>query len=123
MTGVYYAAAELSSKGYLVTVTSRSAPAVDMLVSTPDLKRTYEIQVKTNKANTNFWLLSKEAKKRISPNLVYIFVNLKREGKPDFYLATSRTVSANMAINRRRNSVFYWFPRENRYRDKWDILK
>jgi hypothetical protein len=124
MTGVYCAAAELSARGYIVTVTARNAPTVDLMASTPDLKKTFNIQVKCNKPKGNkaFWLMS-EAAKVASPNLVYIFVNLKENAKPDFYITDSRTVSKNIGIDRRKNSIFYWFGRNAKYKDNWNVLK
>lgn len=124
MTGVYYAAAELSSRGYIVTVTARNAPSVDMMVSTPDLKRTFNVQVKANKPKGTqaYWLLSEQSK-MTSPNLIYVFVNLKADGRPDFYLADSSTVSKNLVVERRPGSVFYSFARDGKFKDKWDILK
>ena len=124
MTGVYYAAAELSSQGCLVTVTARNAPTVDMMVSTPNLKKTTNVQVKSNKAggNQSFWLLSKEARRSL-PNLTYIFVNLKKNERPDFYIVDSGTVAKKMSIERTKSGIWYAFGRDERYKDRWDLFK
>lgn len=127
MTGVYYAAAELSARGYIATLTARNSPTVDMIVSSPDLKKSFTIQVKANKpkedgGTQSFWLLSKEAKTTISRNLVYVFVNLKRDGKPDFYIAKSRTVSEKLEVSHTKSGEWYSFPRDNKQKDRWDIL-
>jgi hypothetical protein len=128
MSGVYYAAAELSSKGYVVTLTARNAPAVDMLVSTADLRHVFNVQVKANKpkeagGTQAYWLLSKEAKSLVSPNLIYVFVNLKQNGKPDFYVAKSSTVAKRTVVERRKNSTWYSFNRDESYKDRWDLFR
>ncbi|MFA6328888.1 MAG: hypothetical protein WCY41_05570 [Candidatus Micrarchaeia archaeon] len=92
MTGVYLVAAELSKHNIIATLTSRNAPGVDIISSTQDLKRVFNIQVKTNSKNASFWLLNKDAKGTYSPNFVYVFVNL-REGGADFYIVPSKKVS------------------------------
>ena len=46
-TGLYYAAAALSERGWLVTPTLGNAPRTDLLVQHPDQHRAVAIQVKT----------------------------------------------------------------------------
>lgn len=126
MTGVHYVAAELSYRGFVVAVTSRNAPAVDILATNKE-KKTFGIQVKTNHEDStqSFWLLSARARTDISDNLFYVFVNLKGMGKrPDFYIVRSEDVSRGMAIDTRSTgSTWYSYPRKKEDQEKWDLLK
>jgi hypothetical protein len=49
MLGVYLVAAELSYRGFIVSPTSRSAIGADLLVTDQECKRTWLVQVKSNK--------------------------------------------------------------------------
>ena len=81
MQGVYLVAAELSRNGLIASPTSRSAQGADILVTNPDCSKSFSVQVKTNAASTSYWLLNAKAKQQVSPTHIYVFVNLKNEGK------------------------------------------
>jgi len=125
MTGVYFTAAELSSRGYVVTVTARNAPGIDLMASTPNMKRTYNIEVKTNRAGgtQSFWLVGPNAKKNKSPRLIYVFVNLKKNNKPDFYVVKSSIVAKNIGENKTKKGTWYSFRLYGKDKDRWEILK
>lgn len=131
MTGVYSVAAELSSKGYIVTLTARNAPIVDMMVATPDLKKTFNVQVKSNKpkemgGTQAYWLVNKEAREIVSPNLVYVFVNLKKKEKPDFYIVDSKSVAKDTELYTASSGErFYQFYRDAHAncKDNWGLFE
>ena len=125
ITGVHYVAAVLSEKGYIVTITARNAPGIDIMASTPDLKKAFNIQVKANKVGgtQSFWLLNKDAQNIVSPNFIYIFVNLKENQKPDFYIVESTIVAKNIDVSHSKNGHWYSFKRNDKYKDNWNILK
>jgi len=125
MTGVYATAAELSARGYIVTLTARNAPGIDIMASTPNLMKTFNIQVKANKPHgtQSFWLLSKDAKETVSPNFFYVFVNLKENDKPDFYVTSSKTVARSIDTSRSKSGVWYSFQRDPKHKDRWDLLR
>jgi hypothetical protein len=54
MTGLYLVAAELSKRGYIASPTSRSAQGADLLVTDPDCRRTFSVQVKNKRKNVQF---------------------------------------------------------------------
>ncbi|MGH7409065.1 MAG: hypothetical protein ACREKF_13800 [Candidatus Methylomirabilales bacterium] len=125
MAGVYSVAAELSLRGHVVAVTSRNAPGVDIIAVSPDLQKTVSIQVKANKPTGThaFWLLSKRAQTDVAPSLFYVFVNLKdTEQRADFYVVPSKIVARDMVVDERRQSTWYSFGRDQKYRDRWDLL-
>src|SRR3990172_9316203 len=80
--GEHFVAYRLSAMGYLVALTRGGAPSVDLMVGTPDGKKTVTIQVKTaNKAFLKY-------KKRAKDNCWYWRVNPKAKdlaGKSVFY--------------------------------------
>ncbi len=127
MTGVYLVAAELSTRGYVATPTSRNAQGVDLLVSDPDGQRSYAVQVKTNAVTFSFWLVGARAQQLRSRTPIYTLVNLRRTG-PEFYLVPSRTIARKTTVARQGpggRSVWYSVTREHveRYRDNWRIFE
>ena len=68
-------------------MTSRNARGADLLVADQDYQRARSIQVKTNRKPLR-WLLSKAS----SATHIYLFVNLRGDAKPDYYVVPSRVV-------------------------------
>ena len=125
MAGVYAVAAELSLRGFVVAVTSRNAPGVDLLAASPGLQKTVSLQVKANKPKGTqaYWLLGKRAQTDIAPSLFYVFVNLKDGGnRAEFYIVPSAVVARGLVVEERPNSTWYSFARNERYRDRWEQL-
>jgi hypothetical protein len=126
MLGTYLAAAELTHKGLVVSVTSRNARGADLLATDQDYKRTWSIQVKTNRKAAGFWLLSKDYKELSSPTHVYLFINLRGDARPDYYVVPSRTVKTQGTTSpiRSGGSVWHEFSRKNaeKYKEKWSIF-
>ena len=94
MTGVYLTAAELSKRGFVVSLTSRGAEGADLLVTDPECKNVYTVQVKTDRGGT-FWLLGKKGVK-ISRTHIYVFVRyaqLKKGEVVKYYVVPSKKVS------------------------------
>jgi hypothetical protein len=82
MLGTYLAAAELTQKGLIVSITSRNARGADLLVTDKDYEKTLSIQVKTNRKAATFWLLNKAYKELKSATHLYVFVNLHGKERP-----------------------------------------
>jgi hypothetical protein len=76
MVGLYLVAAELSRRNFILSPTSRSAEAADLLVTDPMCKHTYAVQVKTNAQTFSFWLTGPSTSQIKSDTLIYAFVNL-----------------------------------------------
>jgi hypothetical protein len=124
MQGVYLAAAELTYRGLIVSVTSRNARGADLLATDQSYKKTWSIQVKTNAKSTKWWLLNKDYKHEVAPNHVYIFINLKGVERPDYYIVPSLHVARRGKRIPRPNSVFFAYNRDigARYRENWSIF-
>jgi hypothetical protein len=127
MLGVYLTAAELTEKGFIVSTTSRSARGADLLATDQSYKTTWSVQVKTNGKATTFWLLNKSFKDEVSETHVYVFVNLKGERRPEYYIVPSKFVADNGVIFKSsKGGLWYSFDlhRTNaeQYRENWSIF-
>jgi hypothetical protein len=120
MQGVYLVAAELSRLGFIVSPTSRSAIAADLLVTNPACTRTYSVQVKTNATTFGFFLVGAHARKLKSDSLIYVLVNLRREG-PEYFVVPSVALAKCVRSKQRANSVWTAVRRTSieQFRDGW----
>lgn len=126
MTGLYLVAAELSRQGFIVSPTSRSALTADLLITDPECKKTFAVQVKTNASTFNFWLVNPKTSKIISENLVYVFVNL-RKSVTEYFLVPSKLVADNVVVSKSsttRKSVWYsvYLKDIAKFKDNWSIF-
>jgi len=112
MLGVYLTAAELTARGFIVSVTSRNAIGADLLVTTALCKTTWSIQVKTNGRRARFWLLNSHAKEMAYSSHIYVFVNLKGNERPDYYVVPSEIVAAKVWVDKHEKGDFHSFPPE-----------
>lgn len=137
VAGEYFVAAELSRRGYIASITLRNTRDVDILASSNNTSKQVAIQVKTSKANSGRWMLSEKAEENHSPNLFYIFVDLKNEmERPDFYIVPSITVATFIRKGHRQwlgkmgkggkphndSSVRIFIDEEGKYLEKWNLL-
>jgi len=117
MQGVFLTAAELTHRGFIVSLTSRNAFGADLLVTDNQCQRTWSVQVKTNQSTSaNFWLLSAHCEDLKSDSHIYVFVGLKGNQRPKFLVAPSRIVAANVSKDSTQSGVWYSFARDT----KWD---
>jgi hypothetical protein len=64
----------LTHKSIIVSVTSRNTKGADLLATNLSFKKTWTIQVKTNRKAAKRWLLNKNYKDDVSEGHIYIFV-------------------------------------------------
>jgi hypothetical protein len=126
MTGLYLVAAELSTRGFIVSPTSRSAQAADLLVTDVACKHTYAVQVKTNARSFRAWLVNGNTSEIVAESFVYALVNLTKKG-PEFFLVPSSFVSKNVKVSpasATRQVTGYSLNCKivERYRDNWRIF-
>lgn len=127
MAGVYFVAAQASLRGLIVSPTSRSAMAADLLITDSECKRAYSVQVKTNRVTFGFWLMGKRCRELVSPALVYVLVNLKREG-PEYFVVPSKVVAGKVKVSeasKTRKQTWYSLYRKEieLYGDAWQIFE
>lgn len=127
MLGVFLTAAELTQKGLIVSLTSRNARGADLLATDQSYKKAWSIQVKTNGKPANFWLLNKNYQEVASDSHVYVFVNLKGEERPEYFVVPSAIVARDgFTFTSATGSVWYaWDMRKHEgasYRERWEIF-
>jgi hypothetical protein len=116
MLGVYLVAAELSNLGFIVSPTSRSAAGADLLVSDQDCRKAWSVQVKTNKKPANFWLVGRNADRMVSDSHVYVFVNIRKDLRPEYLVVPSAHVAKKVKHEKAATgSEWYSFMRADRY--------
>jgi len=96
MTGSFLVAAQLSSRGLVTSITSRSAAGADILVTDAECDSAFAVQVKTNGKSAGFWILGKKEPSKGSDSYIYAFVNIGNnqsgEVTGDYYLVPSKVV-------------------------------
>jgi hypothetical protein len=127
MRGVYLVAAELVARGFIVSVTSRSAAGADLLVTDNSCARAWSVQVKasdkpTVRAHAQYWLLNRGARHLRAPWHVYVFISIRRDGS-QFCVVPSRVVARNVKVARRPKSIWYSFVKQERYRAAWHLFR
>ena len=125
MLGVYLVAAELSRLGFIVSPTSRSAAGADLLVTDQECQKAWSVQVKTNRKPANFWLVGAHAAKLKSDSHAYVFVNIRKEGRPEYVVAPSAHVAAKVVEETsKKGSVWYSFLRKDRWSngEGWELF-
>lgn len=112
MLGVFLTAAELTRRDLVVSLTSRSARGADLLVTDQNCRRTWSVQVKTNRRPASFWLINKSFADETSTQHIYVFVNLRGEERPDFYVVPSKYVArVGRVCPSSTGTIFYAFDR------------
>lgn len=125
MQGVFLVAAELSARGLVVSTTSRNAMGADLLVTDAECKRTWSVQVKTNRKSAGFWLVGEKATRLGSPSHVYVLVNLRpKDGKHEYYVLRSREFKARVKTAHLENSTWYAVYRSGiaKAKDRWGVF-
>ena len=130
MEGVYRVAAELTSRGFIVSPTSRSAKGADLLVTNSKCSQAFTVQVKANWLAPAYWLTGPNAISYRSH--IVVLVNLLEEGgsgepRPPFYVVPGR-IAKRLTRSRRAKTgkriVFYSIYRSEvaAFRDGWRIF-
>lgn len=98
VAGEYFVVAELTRQGYVASLTSKNTKAIDVLASSKDGKRCVSIQVKTcSNLEINTWKLSDKVEGIISDNIFYVFVNLREDNSPDYFIIPSHFVAETVS--------------------------
>ena len=94
VSGEYFAAAELSRRGYIASITLRNTKGIDIVASNEVGSKTINIQVKTSSKSTKGWILSKKAEEMDDKNMFYIFVRLNElDERPQFHIVPTTFVA------------------------------
>lgn len=137
ISGEYFVAAELSRRGFITTLTLKNTKGVDILASDEEAKKTIAIQVKTTSKNKNEWVLTEKSESFVSDNHYYVFVRLNHLGSPSFHIVKSSVVANDVKASHQRwldtpakdgsahnpSSMRIFRDEEDKFKDRWDILK
>ena len=87
-TGEFYVAAEISKRGAVATLTVKNTPLIDVIATNLKNGKSASIQVKTRSiGNQQGWKLTNKAEAVSNiKNHFYVFVNLKENELPDYYI-------------------------------------
>ena len=124
----FAAAAELTRRGYLVSLTLGNAPVVDILAVSPSGKH-FQIDVK-GLSSKNFWLITE---REVPDDLYYILVYVPRlPGAPEFFVVGGKELMSEVAALREKTLAAGRGWKESgaginwgtclAYRDRWDSL-
>ncbi|WP_162913208.1 group I intron-associated PD-(D/E)XK endonuclease [Rhodospirillaceae bacterium SYSU D60014] len=121
LAGEFFVAAELSKRGYSVSVTLGNAKAVDLFAEKDG--RTVNIQVKAIRSRkSNGWPMVK-SKVRRSGDLVYAFVCLNEIGEPpSYFVLTGAEAYAKTKQYETRGIINVGSLRSPEFVDRWDKL-
>ena len=137
IAGEFFVAAELTRRGYIVSITPHSTEDVDILAVHADTKQALTVQVKTSQGARNEWVLGVRAERAAADNHYFVFVSLKGlTDSPAYPIVPSSEVARYcreshetwMATPGRGNrphgssNVRKFSDHENRYLDAWNIL-
>jgi hypothetical protein len=125
MRGVFLVAAELSGRGFIVSVTSRNAFGADLLVTDQKCERAWSVQVKTSSQRTKYWLVGERAETVKSPSHIYVFVGLWSE-PPEYHVVPSEFVAAHVSKDKtvRSGVMFYSFgPGDKPDPQGWEVFR
>ena len=125
MQGFFLVAAELSARGLIVSTTSRNAMGADLLVTDADCRRTWSVQVKTNRRPASFWLVGEKALSQVSESHIYVLVNLRpSDGKHEYFVLSSREIARLTKVAKRERSTWYGMNKRDipKAKDRWQLF-
>ena len=138
VSGEYFAAAELSRRGHIASITLRNTKGIDIVASSEDGSKTINIQVKTSSKNTKGWMLNKKAETMKDENMFYIFVKLNDlEEGPEFHIVPTSHVAKKVrkehqewlntpgrgGVKRKDTDMRKFEDNNNKYKDEWHLLE
>ena len=136
-SGEYFVAGELERRGFTCAVPMSGTKDFDILVINRDNNNQYAIQVKTARNKTNKWILNKKCEDLVGDNIYYVFVALNGLESPDYHIIPSKIVADTVRREHENwlhlpgkngqvhndTSVRNFIDYDNKYLDRWDLLK
>jgi hypothetical protein len=109
LAGEFAVLSQLSLRGYDANMTLGRAKGIDILVYSPERRKSYQLEVKTNfgtKASVSkvlgksvsSWMMNIKHESTASATLFYCFVNISKDGRLfKFYIVPSKIVARYVA--------------------------
>ncbi len=138
IAGEYFAAAELSRRNFMASITLRNNDSIDILASNPRNNKIYSIQVKTSQSNSRSWPLSSKSETNFSEHHFYIFINFRSIfERPEYFIVPSKIVSEAIKLDHQTwlqkpgrnghihkdNSLRKFYDIDEAYLEKWEFLE
>jgi len=134
IAGEYFVAAELSRRGYIASISMRNTRGIDILATNEKATRSITIQCKTNQNGRPSWILNEKAEEFAPKNHYYVFVALTATNeRPRFHVVPATIVAKCISDShqawlrgkksRKDTSMRKFDDREDKFRDRWDLLK
>lgn len=116
--GLHYIAYELSRRGWNVSITSRNAVGVDIVIYNEDATDTRTIQVKSLSSRNNVTVNNLDL-----PDFFIIFRKSKplddEKSKPEIFIIPKRNVVSENYVSR---SKWYRFKEYEKYPADWNLI-
>ena len=136
-SGEYFVAGELERHGFTAAVPMSNVKDFDILAIDRETHKQIAVQVKTTSQKGKSWTLNYKCKKLFGENIFYILVSLNDLGAPEYHIVPSQIVADTVRIGHARwlsepgrngqphhdNPVRKFSDQEDRYLDRWDLLK
>ena len=117
----FFVAAELSRRGYNVTLTFGNTKSIDLLIEKNN--STIAIQVKgIQRKKSICWNLKRTS---IRENLIYVFVNLNADTlvEPEYFILTHEEIKEHLKVVKSgRDYIDYNYLKRLDFEDKWDKI-
>lgn len=119
LAGEYFVAAELYRRGFSVGMTIGNAKAIDLFANKDN--KTFSIQVKAiRNRKSSGWPMMKD---KVLDDVLYIFVNLNDQEKPDYYIATGKEAREKVKQYSTRGIIDVSSLKKGNFLDRWDKLE
>jgi hypothetical protein len=124
MQGVFLVAAELTWRGFIVSITSRNAFGADLLVTDRRCSKAWSVQVKTNSRRMSYWLVGEHARSLRATSHIYVFVTLRANERPEFHVVPSEFVADHVYEDESKGGTWYSFDRSDLKlgSEGWEVL-
>lgn len=143
VSGEHFAAAELSRRGFLVTLTRGNAPGVDLLAYHPESQKTVAIQVKTalgSKQRRGQWIMNQKDEDEgavRSHAFIFVYLPAQPDQSPEYTIVPSQTVAKKIHDDHRawegtpgakgqqrstKNTMRHFKDPASEFLGKWDTI-
>lgn len=137
-SGEYFVAGELERRGFTAAVPMSNTKDFDILaIQREKPYKQFAIQVKTTSYSHKEWTLSAKNEELYGENIFYVLVVLNGENTPEYHIVPSEVVAKSVKESHQAwldtpgrkgqahndNNMRKFSDKENKYLNRWDLLK